>query len=432
MPYIDSYYSRTLTDRRQREPLRGKTEAEICIIGAGFAGLTAALELTRAGRSVVLLDAKAVGWGASGRNGGFVSAGYARGMSSIQSELGAEAARALYHLSREGVGIVAQNIRDLAIADAQPIEGWLKVVRYSDPDGMRRQQELLQERYGHPTEYLETEAVRARLNSRKYFQGLYDAEAFHIHPLNYARGLAAAIEAGGGRIFESSQVVAVELDRPEKVVRTAAGEVRARHVVFTAGGYTDGLVPRLRRSQLPIATYVLITEQAPQLLAERICTPAAISDDRRAGDYYRLVDGGRRLLWGGRITTRTSEPRRLAQMLRREMVETYPELAGVKVELAWSGLMSYARHLMPQIGQLQPGVWHCHGFGGHGLNTTAIGGRLVAEAIAGQSDRIRHFAPFGLVWNGGPAGVAAAQLTYWRYQAMDWMRETRAAMSAKA
>lgn len=432
MPYIDSYYSRTLTDRSQRQPLRATLETDVCIIGAGFAGLTAALELTRAGRSVVLLDAKAVGWGASGRNGGFVSAGYARGMSSIEGAVGAAPARALYDLSREGVRIVAENIRDLSISEAQPIEGWLKVVRYSDADGVRRQQELLRERYGHPTEYLDTEAVRARLVSRKYFQGLHDAEAFHIHPLTYAKGLAAAVEAGGGKIFEGSQVVSVELDRPEKIVRTASGEVRARHVLFTAGGYTDGLVPKLRRSQLPIATYVLITEQAPELLAERIRTRAAISDDRRAGDYYRLVDGGRRLLWGGRITTRTSEPRRLAQMLRKEMVETYPELAGLKVEVAWSGLMSYARHLMPQIGQLQPNVWHCHGFGGHGLNTTAIGGRVVAEAITGQSDRIRHFAPFGLVWNGGPAGVAAAQLTYWRYQAMDWMRETRAAMSAQA
>src|SRR5690606_17977557 len=140
----------------------------------------------------------------------------------------------------------------------------------SDADGMRRQQERLHSRYGHATEFLETEAVRARLASKKYFQGLHDAEAFHIHPLNYARALAATIEARRGRIFERSRAVAVELDGAEKIVRTEAGAVRAEHVVFTCGGYTDGLVPRLRRSQLPIATYVLITEQAPELLAERI------------------------------------------------------------------------------------------------------------------------------------------------------------------
>jgi gamma-glutamylputrescine oxidase len=261
------------------------------------------------------------------------------------------------------------------------------------------------------------------------YNALHDPQAFHIHPLNYARALAVAIEAGGGRIFEGSRALSTQLDAAEKIVRSATGEVRAEHVVFAGGGYTDGLVPQLRGSQLPIATYVLITEEAPEALAASIRTRAAVSDDRRAGDYYRLVEDGRRLLWGGRITTRTSEPRRLAQMLRKSMVETYPELSGVKVDVAWTGLMSYARHLMPQIGQLQPKVWHCLGFGGHGLNTTAIGGRVVAEAITGQSDRIRQFAPFGLVWNGGPAGVAAAQLTYWRYQAMDWLRETRAAQA---
>jgi glycine/D-amino acid oxidase-like deaminating enzyme len=231
----------------------------------------------------------------------------------------------------------------------------------------------------------------------------------------------------GGRIFEHSRAVSTELDGPQKRIKTALGEVRAEHVVFACGGYTDQLVPQLRRSQLPIATYMLITEEAPERLRASLRTPAAVGDDRRASDYYRLVDDGRRLLWGGRITTRTTEPRRLANMLRKSMVDTYPELASVKIDGAWTGLMSYARHLMPQVGQLGPNVWHCLGFGGHGLNTTAIGGRLVAEAITGRSDRIRQFAPFGLVWNGGPAGIAAAQLTYWRYRAMDWLRETRSA-----
>ena len=154
-------------------------------------------------------------------------------------------------------------------------------------------------------------------------------------------------------------------------------------------------------------------------------TPRAISDNRRAGDYYRLVDGGERILWGGRITTRRSEPRHLAAMLRRTMVSTYPQLEGVRVEVAWSGLMAYARHLMPLVGRLQPGVWHALGFGGHGLNTTAIGGRVVAEGILGVSDRWRLYEPFGLAWNGGPFGTAAAQLTYWTYQAMDQIRERR-------
>jgi gamma-glutamylputrescine oxidase len=139
-----------------------------------------------------------------------------------------------------------------------------------------------------------------------------------------------------------------------------------------------------------------------------------------------LVDGGKRILWGGRITTRPASSLAIARELRREMVGTYPQLAHLKTELAWSGLMSYARHLMPQIGELRPGLWYCTAFGGHGLNTTAIGGRLIAEGISGASDRYRQFAPFGLNWAGGGLGLAAAQLTYWKLQAEDWWRERRA------
>ena len=146
-------------------------------------------------------------------------------------------------------------------------------------------------------------------------------------------------------------------------------------------------------------------------------------DDRRASDYYRLVDAGRRLLWGGRITTRAANADGVARELRRAMLDVYPQLGALKTELAWSGQMAYARHLMPQLGQLQPNVWHITAFGGHGLNTTAIAGKVLAEAILQQSDRIRLFAPFQLNWAGGAIGRAVAQLTYWGLQAQDKWRE---------
>ena len=206
---------------------------------------------------------------------------------------------------------------------------------------------------------------------------------------------------------------------------TPQGRISAREVVVTTGGYTDRLVPELHRAFLPIATYVMISREAPKLIASAIHTRSAIGDDRRAGDYYRLVDNGRRVLWGGKITTRTTEPRELSRLLHRTMTYTYPQLAGLEIDTVWTGLMSYARHLMPQIGRLPSGLWHCTAFGGHGMNTTAIGGRVIAEGILGQSDRWRAFAPFGLDWTGGLAGMAAVQLTYWRYQAMDAWRERK-------
>ena len=185
-------------------------------------------------------------------------------------------------------------------------------------------------------------------------------------------------------------------------------------------------MPQLNRAFLPIATYVMTTCQAPDLIATAIHTSSAIGDDRRAGDYYRLVDGGKRILWGGKITTRTTEPRALGKLLHRTMTQTYPQLAELEIDAVWSGLMSYARHRMPQIGTLRSGLWHCTAFGGHGLNTTAIGGRVVAEAILGQSQRSQQFAPFALNWTGGLIGKAAVQLTYWQYQAMDAWRERKA------
>jgi len=428
--YADTYYARTLVEASPCPTLEGRETADAVVVGGGLAGLTAALELARAGRSVIVLEAERVGWGASGRNGGFVGPGYATGHANITRMVGAESARTLHRMSIEGVRIVEDNIRDLGLTDNRLVYGKISVLRYHDPEGLARQRDLMEKEFGYRLEVMSTDAVRAVLRSSKYYQALYDPACFHFHPLNYARSLARAIEALNGKVFEGSRVIGCDLDGAEKIVRTAGGEVRARDVILAGGGYTDGLVPRLRRSILPISTYVLLTEAAPERIAGAVQTPMAISDNRRAGDYYRLVDDGARLLWGGRITTRTTEPRRLAAMMQKTMASTYPQLEGVRVETAWSGLMAYARHLMPLIGQLQPGVWYAFGFGGRGMNTTAIGGRVIAEGVLGLSDRYRLFEPFDLAWNGGPFGIAAAQLTYWTYQALDLAKEHRAARAA--
>lgn len=423
MAYPDTYYRRTLADDTVRPPLQGACECDTVIVGGGLAGLTTALQLARAGRQVVVLEAQRVGFGASGRNGGFVSPGFATGGDNIAAMAGAKAAQKLHRLSIEGVHFVRQTIRDLEIEAAQPRAGIMSVLRHDDGDALKAYAEQLARDFDYRLDYLERDQVRAVLHSDRYYQALRDPNAFHMHPLNYLRAVAVEIERLGGRIHEGSGAVHAELGSSEKIVCTDRGEVRARQAVFATGGYTGPLVARLKRAFLPIATYVMVSEEAPELIARAITTTDAIGDNRRAGDYYRVVDDGKRLLWGGRITTRAASPAALAGELRREMVTTYPQLEQLKTELAWSGLMSYARHLMPQIGELQPGVWYLTAFGGHGVNTTAIAGKLVAEAILGESDRYRLFAPFGLAWAGGPAGLAVAQLTYWKLQAQDWWRE---------
>ncbi|WP_132077163.1 NAD(P)/FAD-dependent oxidoreductase [Sinorhizobium americanum] len=426
MSYPDTYYRKTMTDAKVRPVLSEAVECDTVIIGGGLAGLTTALQLARAGQSVIVLEAECIGFGASGRNGGFVSPGFATGSAEIARRAGNEAARQLHLLSIEGVDFVRETIEQLKIDSARPQPGLVSVLRYDDGMSLKAHADETRRTFGYALDYLDTDQVRSVLKSKRYFHGLRDARAFHMHPLNYLRGVADEVERLGGRIYERSAATATALGGAEKAVQTIRGKVKASRVVFTTGGYTGRLHGQLKRASLPIATYVMLSEESPELIRTAVATDDAVGDNRRAGDYYRIVDNGKRLLWGGRITTRAASPAALARELRCEMVGTYPQLKELKTELAWSGLMSYARHLMPQIGEMQPGVWHCTAFGGHGLNTTAIGGKLVAEAILGHSNRYKLFKPFGLVWAGGYAGLAVAQLTYWKLQAQDWWRERAA------
>ena len=427
MSYIDTFYRRTIDDNYTYPALSGVAECETCVIGAGLAGVTTALQLLNAGQTVVLLEAERIGWGASGRNGGFVSPGYANDGDAIERVVGPDHARKLHALSIEGMKFVRDTIDELEIASAAPTHGIMRVVRYENSQALLAHAGYLQREFDYSVEYMSRDQVQEVLHSKRYFQALRDPHAFHMHPLNYLRSLAREIQRLGGRIFEGSPALSCDLSRSEKIVRTNRGEIRTRRVIVASGGYTTGLFPKIKRSFLPIATYVMLTEEAPDLIRQAVTTTDAVGDNRRAGDYYRIVDGGKRLLWGGRITTRAASPRALALELRREMVSTYPQLADLKIETSWSGLMSYARHFMPQIGQLYPDVWFCTAFGGHGLNTTAIAGKVIAEAILGQSDRYQLFKPFGLVWAGGLGGLSVAQITYWKLQAQDWWRERSSA-----
>ncbi len=423
--YSNNYYVQTISTHTPYPCLAQTEEADVCVIGAGLAGLTAALVLARAGKRVALLEAERVAWGASGRNGGVVSPGYSTSFAKIAGRAGVDCAKQLHRLSLEGVEIVRKNIASLNIGDANPIDGTLKVSRFENSTEAQKNIQWLEQTFGYSLEFKSKEEIRSLLISDKYMNGVFNPHAFHFHPLNYALGLAKELERLGGHIFEDSRALKISKKGASRRTETARGAVHAPVVLITCGGYTDGLVRTLTRSYVPISTYMVVTERAKDLIGTAIKSSSSIGDTRRSSDYYRLVDGGARILWGGMITTKQAEPARLGTLLKQRMVDTYPQLADIRIDRSWSGKMAYARHLMPQIGKLDDGLWYCMSFGGHGMNTTAIGGTVIAQAILGQSDRYTLFTPFGLEWNGGVAGTAAVQLTYWYYQFRDFLQERK-------
>ena len=374
-------------------------------------------------------NAGAVAWGASGRNGGFVGAGYAERSGALIDRLGLDHARRLYAQSQRGVAIVGDAIDAMARPGIRMGSGKLTVSRTDQGGHFADRTRALAGQLGASFEPWATAEVRAVLATERYHQAIHDPTSFHIHPLNFALALAADIERRGGAIYEATEAIGLERHGGWRL-RTSGGAVTARHVVLAGNADLGPLQPRVARAVLPVATYVAVTAKLGPGLAGAVGWSGAISDTRRAGDYYRVVDGDR-LLWGGRITTDTREPPRLRDMMRRDILSVYPQLGDVRIDYAWPGIMGYAPHRMPQVGEIEAGLWICSAFGGHGLAQTAAGADAVAAGIAGEDDRWKLFRPFGMGWAGGPVGRIATQFVYWKLQASDWWDEKRQAKNAE-
>jgi gamma-glutamylputrescine oxidase len=428
--YPASWYAATRDVSRERPPLSGKIEADVAIVGGGFAGLHSARLLAMRGSKVAMVERQRIGWGASGRNGGFVSPGFAARSGALIDKLGLDHARKLYAQSQRGVAIVRAAIDDFGRPDIHMGSGKLTVSRTDQGAAFADRTRALAEKLGASFEPWETARVRALLATERYHQAIADPHSFHIHPLNLSLALAGDIERRGGMVHERSGAVGLERQGVAWRLRTRQGEIVARHVVLAGNADLGRVRRRLAGAVVPVATYVAVTSKLGPRLGEAIRWAGAISDTRRAGDYYRVVDGDR-LLWGGRITTDTREPPRLRAMMRADMLSVYPQLGPLSIEYAWPGIMGYAPHMMPQVGEIEPGLWVCSAFGGHGVAQTAAAADAVAAGIAGDDDRWRLFQPFGVRWAGGPLGRIATQLVYWRLQASDWWDEKRQARNAE-
>jgi len=420
-----SYYRATATPYDAYAPLQGTIRARVAIVGGGYAGLNTALGLAERGmRDVVLLEREQIGFGASGRNGGFVFGGYSLGEQSLLDQLGESRARALFKLTTEAVQLIRRRIADYAIACDCVDQGVIWANWFRDPAVLRHRQQLLAEYYDSSWQWLPQEQLRESVRSERYHDGLYERDALHLHPLNYAIGLAAAATGQGVRIHENSGVMSLVRAGAQWCLRTAQGMVMADQVVLACGGYLAGLQPAIDRAILPIATYVMVTEPLGARMDECLHTRAAVYDTRFAFDYYRALPDTR-LLWGGRISIRNRSPQAVKRLLTQDLLRVFPQLKGVQVDYAWSGLMSYARHQMPQIGGSDNGLWWAQAFGGHGLAPTCAAGELLASAIAEGDDRWTQFADYGLRSTYRPFGYLGAQASYWWQQSRDWLQTRR-------
>jgi len=374
-------------------------------------------------RDIVLLEAESIGHGASGRNGGFVFGGFSLDNAELLRQLGPVQARRLYGLTLDAVERIRGRIAKHAIDCDATYAGVLLANWFADDKPLRELQRFMHEQFGVEWRWLPRDETRERLLTTRYHAALHEPNAFHFHPLKYAQGLAGVLRDAGVRVHEGSRVSGIVREGAGWRVDVEDGaRVDSAEVVVACGGYIGSLFPALSRAVLPIATYVMATEPLGESrLREAMRTDAAVYDTRFAFDYYRPLPDTR-LLWGGRISIRERTPQDVARLLTSDLLRVYPQLEGVKVEHAWSGLMSYARHKMPQIGRLPDGPWFAMGFGGHGVGPTTLAGEVLAAALAGESPVPESFSRYGLPSTMGPLGLAGAQATYWWYELRDFLR----------
>ncbi|GLU32706.1 FAD-binding oxidoreductase [Trinickia caryophylli] len=423
-PHAPSYYAATVNDSTRHPPLEGALDADVCVIGAGLTGLSTALELAERGLSVVVLEASKVGWAASGRNGGQLIGGFACDIDTFGDYLSPDDVKRIWAMGQETLSLVKARIDKHAIAcDYTP--GYITVAnKPRHADALRRWRDEASARFGHERyEYLEADSLSRFVQSFRYLGGLFDPDSGHLHPLNYTLGLARAACAAGVRIFEDSCVSSLGRAGGWHLAATARGSVRASYLVLACNAYLGKLAPALSRKIMPVGTYVVATEPLGTARARALMPArAAVCDSRFVLDYFRPSADGR-LLWGGKVSYSTLAPRNLAQAMRRDMLETFPQLDDVRIEYAWGGFVDITMNRAPHFGRIEPSIYFAQGFSGHGVNTTALAGRLIAEAIGAQAERLDLFARIahrdfpGGAWLRTPALVLAMA---W-YRLKDWL-----------
>ena len=390
-PYPPSWYAASAVLLTPQPMLEGDIDADVCILGAGYVGLSTALELAEAGYRVVVLEAERIGWGASGRNGGQVLPGFGCGEAKLAALVGLDDARKLFDWSCEGISLIHQR-RERHGIDCDWRQGHATVaIKPRQVVELQAWQRELENDYRYPMSWWDHGQLRAQLDSTRYLGGLYDANAGHLHPLKYAVGLGRAALAAGVRIFEASPVLRMA-HGTKPVLHTAHGTVRCDFAVLAGNALVKGVAPELDRKIMPVGTYIAATAPLGKARAEAlICNDMAVADTNWALDYFRL-SSDHRLLFGGRASYSNFQPPNLAGVMTRRMRRVFPQLADIGFDHVWGGTIDISFNRAPHWGRIGPNVYFAQGFSGHGVAATQLAGRVIAEAIRGQNERLDVFA----------------------------------------
>ena len=383
--YPPSWYAATAHPAPRHPALTGETRADVCVIGAGYTGLSAALHLAERGFDVVLLEAHRVGFGASGRNGGQLGSGQRQDQASLEKMLGKAEAHKLWALGEEAKDLVKGLIAKHAIAcDLKPGIAWT-TFSASETADLQRYVDLLQGDYGYDqVSALDEAACQALCPSPAYHGGMLDMGAGHLHPLNFALGLARAATAAGARIFENTHVTG--LDEGSRVtVRTSGGQVAADHVVLACNGYLGGLNGKVAARVMPINNFVGATEPLGDEAARVLTRDIAVADSKFVVNYFRL-SADKRLLFGGGESYGYRFPNDVGAKIRKPMTEIFPHLKDVRLEYAWGGTLAITMKRLPYLARVAPSILSASGYSGHGVGTATHAGYLMAQAIAGQAE----------------------------------------------
>ncbi|GAB7532622.1 FAD-binding oxidoreductase [Pseudomonas sp. 3A(2025)] len=389
--HVQSYYADSRNYHAEYPVLSESIETDVCVIGAGYTGLSTALFLLEQGFSVTVLEAAKVGFGASGRNGGQIVNSYSRDIDVIEKTVDPHQARLLGEMAFEGGRIIRERVAKYGI-QCDLKDGGVFAAITSRQMGHLESQQQLWERYGHTQlELLDTQRIQQIVGTDRYVGGMLDMSGGHIHPLNLALGEADAVVKLGGRIHEQSP--ATRIDRgPNPVVHTPLGQVRAKFVVVAGNAYLGDLVPELASKSMPCGTQVITTEPlgdelASSLLPQDYC----VEDCNYLLDYYRL-SADKRLIFGGGVVYGARDPADIEAIIRPKLLKVFPQLKNVKFDYTWTGNFLLTLSRLPQVGRLGDNIYYSQGCSGHGVTYTHLAGKLLAEALRGQAERFDAFA----------------------------------------